>query len=138
MVQVISAQRTLVLPEYLGQTSGLQFPLIWPPKDPADSDMDFSLDISGWLAEIQDTIATVSAGWTPNSTGDLLIPSMFSHNGVITIITNGGLPFITYAVTLSATTAILGAVLTRTIRLPVEPRFGSVESATGAVSGVSQ
>lgn len=140
MVQSISAERTLTLPEYNGQLDGLSWPLIWPAKDPGDTNMDFSLDVSGWLEEIQDTIATVTAEWVPDADiGDLNITSMFAHNSIITIITEEGIAYTTYTVTLTATTTLLGEILSRNIKLPVAPRYGNViASDGGSVSGIAQ
>lgn len=139
MVQAISAERTLALPEYNGQTPGLQWPLVWPSKDPNDSNMDFSLDVSGWCAEIGDTVASFQVGWSPNADpADLVVESAFAHANVCTIITKGGRPFVAYTVTLTIKSTTLGEALSRNIELPVAPRYGDQTVATGAVSGVAQ
>lgn len=131
----ISTERTLILPEYNGMTPGLSFPLVWPAKDPGDVDMDFSLDVSGWLLEIQDTIKAFTVGWTPEGgTGDLTIASASSHNAICTIFASGGVAWTTYAVTFAITGQLTGEVLSRTIRLPVEPRYAGPVSV-GSVSG---
>lgn len=137
MTQSISTERTLILPEYAGFTPGLSMPLVWPAKDPGDSHMDFSLDIGGWLTEIQDTIGSFQVGWTPNSgTGTpLVITSAFSHESVVTILASAGNAFDTYTVTIAVTTAINNDVLSRNIQLPVEPRYGNV-IAPLSISGV--
>ena len=139
MVQAISAERTLILPEYNGQTPGLSWPLVWPAKDPNDAEMDFSLNVNGWLTEIGDTIASFTASWSPDGTGDLVVNSAFSHSGICTILTSGGVAFSTYVVTLTIHSATLGEVLSRNIELPVMPRYGdSIASGGGSVSGVIQ
>jgi hypothetical protein len=136
MVQSISVERTVDLPEYVGQTKGMSWPLVWPPKDPNDTNMDFSLDVSGWLLEIQDTVGSFVVGWTPNGAiGNLVITSAFSHNSIVTILTNGGVPYVTYTVNITITGVLTGEVLSRDIQLPVEPRFGNVV-VTPSVSGV--
>lgn len=134
----ISAERTLILPEYIGTTPGLQWPLVWPAKDPQDAGMDFSLDVSGWLTEIQDTIAAFTVGSAPTGgTSDLVINSAFSHNGVCTVLVSAGNPFVEYTVSFLITSAINGETLSRSITLPVEPRYGNMVAET-TVSGVVQ
>jgi len=138
MTQPISAERTLILPEYNGQTPGLSFPLIWPSKDPNDANMDFSLDVSGWCTEIQDTVKSFQVGWTPDlATDDLVVTSAFAHNNVCTIITAKGRPFIAYTITLTILSTTYSETLSRNITLPVQPRYGDVVAALGSVSGVS-
>lgn len=134
----VSALRTIRLPEYEGQTIGLQWPLLWPPKDPQSADLDYSLDVSKWLMEIQDTIATANVHWGPYiRAGDLAVYGLSVSNGIITILTSGGLPFNTYTVTMSVTTAIAGLNLVRSILLPVNAVGASMDvSGTASVSGV--
>lgn len=135
MVQPISAMRTLVLPEYNGQTLGLSWPLLWPAKDPGAARMDFSLDVSGWLGELQDTIGSFTVIWSPDGTGDLVIDGAFSHNGVVTIFASAGVPYVTYRVTLMITSAKLNETLLRTVLLPVEPQGSLAANSYGMVSG---
>lgn len=138
MVQPISAERTLILPEYNGQTPGLSFPLIWPSKDPNDANMDFSLDVSGWCVEIDDTVRSFQVGWTPTAfSDDLVVTSAFAHNNICTIITAKGRPFIAYTVTLTILSTTYAETLSRNITLPVQPRYSDVIAALGSVSGVS-
>lgn len=137
MVQAISAERTLVLPEYNGQTAGLSWPLVWPAKDPGESNIDYSLDISGWLNEIQDTIGSLNVNWGPDGTGDLAVNSAFSHNSVLTALVSAGNAYVTYDVTFTVKSATLGETMVRTIQLPVEPRMADAGSG-GSVSGVVQ
>lgn len=138
MTEIVSKTRTVVLPEYCGATPGLQWPLVWPPKDPFDTNMDFSLDVSGWLTDIGDTIGSFVVGSAPTGdVGDLIITRAFSQNGICTVITDGGVPFDMYTVTYTITSAIQGEVLSRSILLPVEPRYGNT-IASASISGVVQ
>lgn len=134
----ISAERTVTLPEYCGATPGLSWPLIWPAKDPSDVMMDFSLNVSGWLLEIGDTIGSFTVGSAPTGdTGDLEIASAVSHNGVCTVYTNAGLPLTTYDVTFNITGETTNETLSRTVSLPVAIRYANA-AAEATVSGVVQ
>lgn len=118
----ISATRTLTLPEYSGHTAGLQYNLVWPSKTPGDTNVDYSLDVSGWLTEIQDVIGSLTVVSAPNGTGDLVIAQSFWKNGVATVLTSSGNPYTTYQVTLTITTSLNGEILSRTVDLPVLPQ----------------
>lgn len=135
MVQSISATRTLVLPEYTGQTVGLSWPLVWPSKDPGAMNLDYSLDVSGWLSEIQDTIGSFSVDWGADFADDFAITGAFSHNGVATVLSSGGTAYVAYRVTFTFTSASLGEVLVRTVVLPVEPLYVAAANSYGMVSG---
>lgn len=138
MTQAISKERTVVLPEYCGATPGLQWPLYWPAKDPGDTGMDFSLDVSGWLTEIGDTIGSFTVGSAPTGdAGDLVIASAFSHNGICTVLVSGGNPYDTYTVSFVIISAINNEVLARSVSLPVQPKYGNHIAQT-SVSGVVQ
>ncbi len=139
MTQAISCERTLVLPEYSGGQNSL-WPVSWPSKNADDEQIDFSLDVTGWLEQIQDTISTVTAIWEPNSPADdFELTQVWANDGVITVLANGGTPWLTYVVTLVATSAALGQVLSRTICLPVEALYSDRPhgSTSGQVSGVT-
>lgn len=133
-----SAIRTLALPEYEGQTVGLSWPLIWPPKDPLSVDLDYSLDISGWLLEIQDVIGALNVHWGPyTGSGDLAIGSLNASNGIITVFTSAGRPYSLYTVTISAVGHITGMNLVRSILLPVNAVGAAADVTAGmGVSGV--
>lgn len=140
MTQAISCERTLSLPEYAGQTVGSVWPVSWPSKNADDDEIDFSLDVTGWLEEIQDTLSTVVAIWEPNSPADdFELTRVFALDGVITVIASGGTPWLTYVITIEATSAALGQKLSRSICLPVEALYtGRSDSSTsGQVSGVA-
>jgi hypothetical protein len=140
MIQAISPERTLVLPEYSGQTVGLSWPLSWPAKDPHDTDTDYSLDISGWLLQIQDNVAVVQAFWEPNNPGDtFVLTEAWVANSIATVLASGGTPWMTYGVRLQITSQILGQVLSRTITLPVMPLYRDdiLSTTSGMVSGVA-
>lgn len=138
MTRGVSKERTLVLPEYCGQTPGLSWPLVWPAKDPGDSDMDFSLDVSGWLADIGDTLGSFTVGWIPEGdAGDLVITSAVANGGILTIYTDAGTAYVNNTVTFDATGLLTGQVLSRSVTLPVEPRYGNF-IAPQSISGVVQ
>jgi hypothetical protein len=139
MVQSISSERTIALPEYTGIVPGLAWPLVWIPKDPADALMDYSLSIGGWLSEIEDTASTITATWSP-ADGSLLINTVYVNNNIATIIVSGGLPYITYTVALNVVSQINAITLNRLVLLPVMPLYSDpgFPMSSASVSGVFQ
>lgn len=132
MAMTPATSRTLLLPEYNGATLGLSWPLIWPAKDPGET-VDYSLNIGGWLQEIQDTVATLNVSWSPN---DLSVLTASARNGILTVVVSGGVAYQTYEVTFTVTSTLYNETLTRTVQLPVEPRYSAFgNAASGTVSG---
>ena len=104
--------RTLVLP--LRPAAG--FTMCWPAADPSDI-LDYSLDISAWLADAGETVIAFDADVVP-ADGSIIEISSVVNGGVLTVRLGGGTPGITYQVGLTATLGS-GERLHRSVALPV-------------------
>ena len=107
VVWVPSPARTLVLFASAGSTpKGRQItpvPLRWPAKQPGDV-LDYSLDISGFLADVEDQPVTVTATPVSLQLGDISINSITIAGGLITLWLSGGLPGTDYVFEITAQT----------------------------------
>jgi hypothetical protein len=69
--------------------------------------------------------------------GDLVITSAAATNGILTFYTDGGTPYVDTYITFNATSLLTNQTLTRTVTLPIEPRYDGFTAAP-AISGVVQ
>src|SRR5487761_1603499 len=94
---------------YLSARNSL-LPLAWPEKDPGDS-LGYAFDLSAFLADMGDTIKTVSINAAPN---DLVVSGATFAGTVISLVLSGGVSGTDYAIGFAITTAG-GAQIDRTI-----------------------
>lgn len=103
-----SALRTLVLADFQPSASYgvvLAAPaLLWPSKQPAET-LDYSLDVSAFLADAGDELAQVTVSTSPANPGDLAPVLLQVGTGVITAMLAGGQPGTDYGVQIELTTA---------------------------------
>jgi hypothetical protein len=107
--------RTIALPLIIPPRTTIRF----PPKDPGD-ELDFSLDITNWLAEIDDTVESFTVS-TPSASITPLTISYDSQSGVevITAMIGGGTENVNYPIIFYVLTSS-GLLLDRTIWLLVQ------------------
>lgn len=130
----VSITRTLVLDATLAVVpprwqSQLAPDLYWGFKDPGDT-LDYSVSLVAWLADIVDTIATVSCSITPASA---TVTTATSASGVITTIISGGVAGQRYGVTWTVATAG-GRVVDITAWLDCQNRNTQPGQGTAALS----
>lgn len=78
--------------------------LAWPEAEPSD-DLDYSLDVSAALDEVNDTIASVAVSVAPSGSGEMSPHDVSFSGGVITVWLSGGAPTRAYGVQVAVTTA---------------------------------
>ena len=61
----------------------------WPTAQ-LGLNLDYSVDISTDLADVDDTITAVSIAIAPSGDDELQASSVFAQNGVVTAVLNGG------------------------------------------------
>ena len=105
-------------------------PLFWPPKAPA-AHLDYSVDLTAWLADGDDTIATADASIAPSASpydlGCLWVAPIGSG---VTLFLTGGQSATRYAVSVLVTTAagrvaLFEVALTTTSATAVAPVAGA-------------
>jgi hypothetical protein len=102
-----SAARTIPLLSFAGTTprgrQPVSLPLRWPPKQPADV-LDYSLDATGFLADIEDQVVSVTATPLSVSAGDVAIASLAVAGGLVTAWLAGGQPDTDYTIEVAIAT----------------------------------
>jgi hypothetical protein len=115
MSQSISAARTVILPLVIPEGQSLEF----PQKDPADS-LDFTLDITAWLADSGDTIASwayAQSNINPQASA-LNIAKQSTTAPQLTLLIGAGIPATIYQIVFTVTLTS-GRILNRMVTLPV-------------------
>ncbi len=114
--------RTIIVAE-----TGIDRPLAWPLRQP-DDDLDHSVDLTLWLAAVNDSLLSVA--WS--ATGGLLIANLWVTGGVVTAWLSGFIVGATHLVKCEFTT-----VGGRTIELVVRVRVSSLLAAAPVAPSLS-
>lgn len=109
---VPSALRTIVAPQTAGTGTRLSAASVLPARFPAKASfdaLDYSLDLDAWLADIADTVASVSATVSPTAgqaadPSDLGVVWVTVLNGRPTLMLAGGVPSGSYVVMVAVRT----------------------------------
>jgi hypothetical protein len=120
----ISALRTIKPPvARRGMAFGVGETARWPTAQ-LGLNLDYSIDISTDLADVDDTITAVSIAIAPSGGDELQASSVFAQDGVVTAVLNGGVAGRQYTCRLLVT-CLSGRVLPYTIGILVNPALAT-------------
>jgi hypothetical protein len=121
----VSAYRTLVFgapPSVYGVFIAMP-PRRWPMAEPEER-LDYSVDVSGLLADVEDTIFSVSVAVSPSGAGELTLQNIAVNGGVITVWTSGGVPGRDYLFRVDGTT-VAGLTFGFPVNLRIDPMLAA-------------
>jgi hypothetical protein len=94
-----------------------QLKLVWPTSEPDDV-LDYVLDMTAALAEVEDTLVSVTAAVSPSGTGELTPSRLSFSGGIITLWLSHGVAGRLYVIQINAFTAA-GREFSFYVELPI-------------------
>ena len=90
----------------------------WPVAEP-DDDLDYGIDVSYAMADVGDTISSVSASIAPSGSGELTPLTISFSNNIVTIWLSGGVAGRIYSVNFEIATT-LDRLFSFYVQLPID------------------
>jgi len=122
----VSTARTIAVPSQGFSAAGALVAspyLVWPTAEPSDT-LDYSLDLTAPLADVDDVIATVTLTVAPSGTGELSYSRLSVAGDVITWWGAGGVAGRRYLVSVTAATGY-GRAFAYVVALNIDPTLAT-------------